>query len=154
LRYDGRINYDHGQVLRFDGTGTYGGAWKYCHIIPKNGTVIDELQGDIPNPASYNSNTDTNGITAALALQPLEDRAAIHPTYNGLFRYQGLILHGDNIPSLMDMDMVLQIIKPFRYDGKKKYYVMHYGGISKFDGNITYGGGETYKGDTIMEEVL
>jgi hypothetical protein len=154
LRYDGRIKYDHGQVLRFDGAGTYGGAWKYGHIIPKKGTVIDELQGDIPNPASYNSNTDTDVLTAALALQPLEDRAVIHPTYNGVCRYQGLILHGDNTPSLMDMDMVLQIIKPFRYDGKKKYYVMPYGGISKFDGNITYGGGETYKGDTIMEEVV
>ena len=154
LRYDGRITYDHGQVLQFDGTGTYGGAWKYCHSIPKKGTVIDEIQGDIPNPASYTGNTDTDGITAALALQPLEDRVAIHPTYNGLFRYQGLILHGDNRPSLMDMDMVLRIVKPFRYDGKKKYYSMPYGGISKFDGTSTYGGSETYKGDTIMEEIV
>jgi hypothetical protein len=151
LRYDGRINYDHGQVLRFDGAGTYGGAWNYCNIIPRKGTVIDEIHGDIPNPASYNSNTDTDTIHAQLALQALEDRAAIQPLYNGLFRYQGHILHGDTLPACIDMDMVLRVIKPFRYDGKKKYYSMPYGGITKYDGTATYGGA-TYKGDTSMEE--
>jgi hypothetical protein len=153
LRYDGRINYDHGQVVRFDGTGTYGGAWKYCNTIPKKGTVNDEIQGDIANPASYNSNTDTDSIQAQLALQTLEDRAAIRPTYNGLFRYQGRILHGDALPACMDMNMVLRVIRPYRYDGRKKYYIMPYGGVTKYDGTGTYGGA-TYKGDTIMEEAL
>ncbi|MDR2792681.1 MAG: hypothetical protein LBB61_03310 [Treponema sp.] len=100
LRYDGRIKYDHGQVLRFDGEGTYGGAWKYCNIIPRKGTVIDEIHGDILNPASYSGTSDTDDIKAHLALQDLEDRAAIRPTYNGLFKYQGRILHDDGLSSL------------------------------------------------------
>jgi hypothetical protein len=155
LRYDGRIKYDHGQVLRFDGAGTYGGGWKYCTILPRKGTVVNEIHGDIANPASYNSNTDTDGITAELALEPLEDRVATQPTYNGLFRYQGHILHGDSLPACIDRDMVLRVIKPFRYDGKKKYYRIPYEGAYQFDGTLMYGGGgETYKGDTVMEEEL
>jgi hypothetical protein len=139
--------------MRFDGIGTYGGAWKYCNIIPRKGTVIDEIHADIPNPASYNRDTDTDTIKEHLTLQRLEDRAVVQPTYNGLLRYQGSIQYGDTGMPIIDMDM-MRIVKPFRYDGKKKYYIMPYTGLVTFDGLAIYGGGETYKGDTIIEEVL
>jgi hypothetical protein len=154
LRYDGRINYDHGQVLRFDGAGSYGGGWKYCNILQREGTVVDEIHGDIANPASYNSNLDTDSIAAQVTMLREEDRAVIRPLYNGLFKYQGYILHGNALPALIDPDMLLCVRKPFRYNGKKKYYTIPYEGLAQFDGSLSYGGGLTYKGDTISEEVV
>jgi hypothetical protein len=37
LRYDGRVNYDHGQAIRFDGTGTYGGHGSTALYSPGKG---------------------------------------------------------------------------------------------------------------------
>jgi hypothetical protein len=82
-----------------------------------------------------------------------EDRAVIRPLYNGLFKYQGHIVHGKELPPLIDTDMLLYIRKPYRYDGKKKYYSIPYEGLAPYDGSLSYGGA-TYKGDNISEEKL
>lgn len=41
LRYDGRIKYDHGQEIRFDGSGAYNGERNYRNVAGQTGSVSE-----------------------------------------------------------------------------------------------------------------
>jgi hypothetical protein len=118
LRYDGRIKYDHGKEITYDGNGTYNGAWKYNQCIPQKGTVSDSIRipesytgswtyggeihysgnaplyapMDTPNPASYGAgNDDTLDIQVGISTS---DTAALEPRYDGRLRLDGRINMG------------------------------------------------------------
>jgi hypothetical protein len=127
LRYDGRIRYDHGQEIRFDGSGTYNGALKYRTITPKQGTVLDFVKiaesyngvrtygGEIPytgdtevwapeaiaNPATYGSGKDDDALGIQIN-QRVQDQAELYPTYDGCVSYGGVLTYGGIQPDMVD----------------------------------------------------
>jgi hypothetical protein len=120
LRYDGRIRYDHGIIPCFDGKNTYNGEVPYQNVISKKGTIIDEEHGDIPNPATYKSDSGKQDTLKAAGNMQLQDQVAIHPTYNGLRSFGGVINYGDTLPLANDA-MNIKINRQCRYDGKQTY---------------------------------
>jgi hypothetical protein len=127
LRYDGRIKYDHGQEIRYNGIGTYNGAWRYSNIIPKKGTVSEFVRipesfngvrtyggeinysgdtevwapEDIPNPATYGSGN--NDDTLAMQIETtVADRTELYPTFDGRLSYGGVVMYGGSQPNMVD----------------------------------------------------
>ncbi|MDR2484450.1 MAG: hypothetical protein LBD55_03545 [Treponema sp.] len=131
LRYDGRIKYGHGTAPRFDGNTRYDGAVQYDKVIPKPGTVIDSIHGDIAAAAKYNSNSGgQDALKAAVTLQSFEDRVVIQPAYNGLLSYKGAVNYGSDLPMARD-DVRITISRRFGYNGQHQYDGALYAGIKE-----------------------
>jgi hypothetical protein len=127
LRYDGRIRYDHGQEVHFDGSGTYNGVLKYRTITPQEGTVLEYVKiaesyngvrtyrgeinytgdtevwapEDIPNPVTYSSGKDDDALGLQIN-QRLQDQAALYPTLDGRVSYGGAMTYGGTQPDIID----------------------------------------------------
>jgi hypothetical protein len=155
LRYDGRINYDHGIAPRFDGQVRYDGRVTYDKTTPKAGTVLDSIHGDIATPAKYDSTSgEQDTLSDTVTVEPFEDAVEIRPLFDGKVSYTGAFTYGDSLPPLVDSDMQLKIIKHHNYDGKKHYGVRSYDGTVNYDGSMSYLGGATYSGNKEDKEAV
>jgi hypothetical protein len=127
LRYDGRIKYDHGREIHFDGSGTYNGAWNYCNVVGQVGTVSEFVKipevfngtrtyggeisysgdteiwapEDIQNPATYGSGKDDDTLKIQMN-HVLEDHAELYPTFDGRLSCGGAITYGGTQPDMVD----------------------------------------------------
>jgi len=179
LRYDGRINYDHGQLLKYDGQFCYDGSVTYDVALLSCITVNDtihipsyfdgtwKLQGDrtysgdtllyspeeIDNPATFNARM-RDELVIRMKMNRLEDTAGIIPYYDGRLMYQGWNF-GEGNPSMIDPSMQIKVTKHFAFDGRWKYWVQQFDGSFQYDGSLEYSSGVTYSGHkTTMEEVI
>jgi phage tail P2-like protein len=178
LRYDGRWKYDHGEILRLDGSRKYDGSWPYDLVIGKKGTITDvrhipsyydgtwayggdrTYSGDallnepeeLPNPVTLNSR-QRDELIARLKLDRLEDTCEVMPRYDGSLMYQGW-KYGSGNPSALDSSMEIKITRNFLFNGRWAYWGRTFDGSWKFDGSLVYSSGITYSGKQIFTEVV
>ena len=170
LRYDGRIKYDHGKEIRFDGSGTYNGTWNYSNIIPKKGTVSEFVKiaepyngvrtyggeivysgetevwapENIRNPATYGGGKDDDTL-AIQGKQQLADQAELYPTYDGRLTYGGAITYGGTRPGMVDESQVKITQRMALTDALESTDERSIIGMGKKDQDI-YPGGLRYDG--------
>jgi hypothetical protein len=127
LRYDGRIKYNHGREITYNGSGTFDGTWKYNQFIPQKGMVSDSIRipesyagsrtyggeihysgdaplyapMDTPNPATYNGSGNDDELSVHMSIH-VQDTAALEPRYDGRVRLDGQVTYGGIQSSIID----------------------------------------------------
>jgi hypothetical protein len=173
FRYDGRFLCDQGTETLCDGRFTCDGGW-ICDIYNSiRGTVFDTYMVSVFPNGTYtcNGSFDCSGyvtiyepldmtgavlpidtyldkLTAAITVEPMEDRAAINPICDGTWQCDG-----SNRKSVIDAPMKLRIIRPFLCDGSVTPSCSVCDGSIVCDGSYTGFDGR-YCREAIFEEAV